>query len=67
MQDEHERYDNLLLKINENFAKMVEKVYTRENVSINQEVKETYFSPNNSNSSFSDFIIFLTIVPDVSP
>ena len=49
MQDEHERYDSLLLKINENFAKMVEKIYTRENVSINQEVKETYFSPNNSN------------------
>lgn len=49
MQSELERYDNLLLKINENFSKMVEKVYTRENVSINQEVKETYFSPNNSN------------------
>jgi len=52
MQDELEKYDNLLLKINENFSKLVEKIYTRENVSINQEVKETYFQPNNSNPEF---------------
>jgi len=65
MQDEHERYDNLLTKINENFSKMVEKIYTRENVSINQEVKETYFSPNNkmksTNATFELSQIFTDI------
>lgn len=51
MQEEHEKYDALLTKVEENFSRMLDKVYTRENVSVVAEVKETYFGENNSKPS----------------
>ena len=58
MQEEFEKYDNLLTTLNDNFGKMLEKLYTRENVSVVTEVKEIYFSQNNSIYSIILLLLF---------
>lgn len=42
MNQAHE-YNALLTETNDNFSKMMTKIYTRENIPMAAEVKETYF------------------------
>lgn len=66
MQSEQEKYDTLLTTVDQNFNKMIEKLYTRENAATASEVKETYFSPN-SKSFFTSFLYIPSVTPDSSP
>ena len=58
MQEDFLKYDALLTTVEENFAKVVEKLYTRENVSVVSEVKEVYLSQNSKKLEVCLIVIF---------
>ncbi len=62
MQEEVQKYDALLTKTSENYSKMIEKLYKRDNVSVVSEVKEIYLTQHPRKPFISLTFLLLSMI-----